>query len=195
MRRVQSIALVHETLSVSIDEAVDFDEIVDRLLVMLGDVMGSAGAGRGRAARAASARSRPRSRPRWCWCSPSWCRTRSSTPSPTSAAGTVAVRAPTRQRGELTVTIRRRRRRAAGGLRPPSASDRLGPADRAHAGLGRARRHGRVPPRTTRIRRYGAPMRRRCRVGGWRSARSAGVSAAGRSAVRPGGRGRGRCGA
>ncbi|WP_375481559.1 sensor histidine kinase [uncultured Jatrophihabitans sp.] len=42
MRRVQSIALVHETLSVSIDEAVDFDEIVDRLLGMLSDVMGSA---------------------------------------------------------------------------------------------------------------------------------------------------------
>ena len=41
MRRVQSIALVHETLSVSIDEAVDFDEIVDRLLGMLSDVMGS----------------------------------------------------------------------------------------------------------------------------------------------------------
>ena len=41
MRRVQSIALVHETLSSSIDEAVDFDEIVDRLLVMLSDVMGS----------------------------------------------------------------------------------------------------------------------------------------------------------
>jgi len=42
MSRVQSIALVHETLSVSIDESVDFDEIVDRLLVMLSDVMGSA---------------------------------------------------------------------------------------------------------------------------------------------------------
>ncbi|MGI8679034.1 MAG: sensor histidine kinase [Jatrophihabitans sp.] len=42
MRRVSSIALVHETLSVSIDETVDFDEIVDRLLVMLSDVMGSA---------------------------------------------------------------------------------------------------------------------------------------------------------
>ncbi|WP_375500815.1 sensor histidine kinase [uncultured Jatrophihabitans sp.] len=42
MRRVQSIALVHETLSVSIDEAVNFDEVVDRLLGMLSDVMGSA---------------------------------------------------------------------------------------------------------------------------------------------------------
>jgi two-component system, sensor histidine kinase PdtaS len=43
MRRVASIALVHETLSVSVDEAVDFDEVVDRLLGMLADVMGSAG--------------------------------------------------------------------------------------------------------------------------------------------------------
>jgi two-component sensor histidine kinase len=43
MRRVQSIALVHETLSVSVDESVDFDEVVDRLLAMLSDVMGSAG--------------------------------------------------------------------------------------------------------------------------------------------------------
>jgi two-component sensor histidine kinase len=42
MRRVSSIALVHETLSVSIDESVDFDEVVDRLLGMLSDVAGSA---------------------------------------------------------------------------------------------------------------------------------------------------------
>jgi two-component sensor histidine kinase len=42
MRRVSSIALVHETLSVSMDEAVDFDEIVDRLLQMLSDLTGSA---------------------------------------------------------------------------------------------------------------------------------------------------------
>jgi len=41
MRRVSSIALVHETLSVSMDESVDFDEVVDRLLAMLSDVMGS----------------------------------------------------------------------------------------------------------------------------------------------------------
>ncbi len=34
MRRVTSIALVHETLSVSIDEEVAFDDIVDRLLDM-----------------------------------------------------------------------------------------------------------------------------------------------------------------
>ena len=42
MRRVSSIAMVHETLSVSIDESVDFDAIVDRLLGMLSDVTGSA---------------------------------------------------------------------------------------------------------------------------------------------------------
>jgi two-component sensor histidine kinase len=41
MRRVSSIALVHETLSVSMDETVDFDDVVDRLLGMLSDVMGS----------------------------------------------------------------------------------------------------------------------------------------------------------
>jgi two-component sensor histidine kinase len=41
MQRVSSIALVHETLSESIDEAVDFDAIVDRLLVMLADVAGA----------------------------------------------------------------------------------------------------------------------------------------------------------
>jgi two-component system, sensor histidine kinase PdtaS len=41
MRRVTSIALVHETLSESIDEDVAFDDIVDRLLEMLSDVMGA----------------------------------------------------------------------------------------------------------------------------------------------------------
>ncbi|MEP6599842.1 MAG: histidine kinase N-terminal domain-containing protein [Actinomycetota bacterium] len=42
MRRIASIALVHETLSVSVDEEVAFDDVVDRLLLMLADVMGSA---------------------------------------------------------------------------------------------------------------------------------------------------------
>ncbi len=40
VRRVGSIALVHETLSQSLDENVDFDEIADRLRVMVTD-MGS----------------------------------------------------------------------------------------------------------------------------------------------------------
>jgi two-component sensor histidine kinase len=38
VRRVSSIAMVHETLSLSLDERVDFDGIVDRLLGMLGEV-------------------------------------------------------------------------------------------------------------------------------------------------------------
>jgi two-component system, sensor histidine kinase PdtaS len=43
MRRVSSIALVHETLSVSMDEVVDFDDVVDRLMRMLSDLTGSGG--------------------------------------------------------------------------------------------------------------------------------------------------------
>ena len=42
VRRVGSIAIVHETLSQAVEEAVDFDEIVDRLRVMVTD-MGSTG--------------------------------------------------------------------------------------------------------------------------------------------------------
>ncbi len=68
VRRVASIAMVHETLAVSLDERVDFDGIVDRLLGSLGDV---AGAGtRVRLARTGSLRrswSRT-SRRRWSWC-------------------------------------------------------------------------------------------------------------------------------
>ncbi|CAN5292370.1 PAS domain-containing sensor histidine kinase [soil metagenome] len=40
VRRVSSIALVHETLATSLDESVDFDEIVDRLVPMVGEVAG-----------------------------------------------------------------------------------------------------------------------------------------------------------
>ncbi|MGF7123945.1 sensor histidine kinase [Rhodococcus sp. AG1013] len=38
VRRVTSIALVHETLSMSVDEEVDLDEVVDRLVPILADV-------------------------------------------------------------------------------------------------------------------------------------------------------------
>jgi two-component sensor histidine kinase len=41
VRRVASIAMVHETLAVSLDERVDFDGIVDRLLGSLSDVAGA----------------------------------------------------------------------------------------------------------------------------------------------------------
>lgn len=38
VRRVTSIALVHETLSMSVDEEVDLDDVVDRLIPILADV-------------------------------------------------------------------------------------------------------------------------------------------------------------
>ncbi|MGB9376071.1 MAG: histidine kinase N-terminal domain-containing protein [Mycobacteriales bacterium] len=38
VRRVMSIAMVHDTLSVSTDESVEFDSIVDRVVSMVGDV-------------------------------------------------------------------------------------------------------------------------------------------------------------
>jgi two-component system, sensor histidine kinase PdtaS len=40
VRRVASIAMVHETLSISLDERVDIDEIVDRVLSMVAEVSG-----------------------------------------------------------------------------------------------------------------------------------------------------------
>ena len=43
VRRVGSIALVHETLSQTLDEKVDFDEIADRVLAMVVDVGTGAG--------------------------------------------------------------------------------------------------------------------------------------------------------
>lgn len=42
-RRVSSIALVHDTLSHSIDDHVDFDEICDRVLRMIGDLAATSG--------------------------------------------------------------------------------------------------------------------------------------------------------
>ncbi|SDQ84203.1 sensor histidine kinase [Actinopolyspora saharensis] len=44
VRRVTSIALVHETLSMSVDERVDLDDVVDRVIPMMSD-LASAGAG------------------------------------------------------------------------------------------------------------------------------------------------------
>lgn len=43
MRRVTTIALVHETLSQALDEAVDFDQLVDRSLRLAADVASSGG--------------------------------------------------------------------------------------------------------------------------------------------------------
>jgi two-component system, sensor histidine kinase PdtaS len=40
VRRVASIAMVHETLSMSLDERVDIDEVVDKVLTMVAEVSG-----------------------------------------------------------------------------------------------------------------------------------------------------------
>jgi two-component sensor histidine kinase len=40
VRRVASIAMVHETLSMSLDEQVDIDEVVDKVLAMVAEVSG-----------------------------------------------------------------------------------------------------------------------------------------------------------
>jgi two-component sensor histidine kinase len=42
VRRVASIAMVHETLSISFDEKVDIDEVVDKVLPMIAEVSGEA---------------------------------------------------------------------------------------------------------------------------------------------------------
>ena len=42
VRRVASIAMVHETLSISFDERVDIDEVVDKVLPMIAEVSGEA---------------------------------------------------------------------------------------------------------------------------------------------------------
>ena len=68
VRRVGSIAIVHETLSQAVEETVDFDEIADRLGGMVTEV--SALTGRVRARREGSfGDPAPPSRPtRWRWC-------------------------------------------------------------------------------------------------------------------------------
>ena len=79
VRRVTSIALVHETLSQSMGEEVDFDAVADQLAAMTVDVAatGSRATVERQTARSASCPERWPRRSRSC--SPSSCRTRSST--------------------------------------------------------------------------------------------------------------------
>jgi two-component system, sensor histidine kinase PdtaS len=43
VRRITSIAMVHETLSLSVDERLNLDELVDRVIPMMGDLAGTEG--------------------------------------------------------------------------------------------------------------------------------------------------------
>ena len=83
VRRVGSIAIVHETLSHAVEETVDFDEIADRLGAMVVDVSGVEVPVRV-VREGPSASCRPRRRRPWRWCSPRCCRTPSSTATPAS---------------------------------------------------------------------------------------------------------------
>jgi hypothetical protein len=78
VRRVGSIAIVHETLSQAVGERVDFDEIVDPLGRMVTEVSDQGSRIRVRRD-GGSGCCPPRPRPRWRWCSPSCSRTPSST--------------------------------------------------------------------------------------------------------------------
>ena len=65
-RRIGSIAVVHELLSQALDEQADFDIVLDRLLMMVGDVAATTRRS-SPVGSAASGISRPRPRPRWRW--------------------------------------------------------------------------------------------------------------------------------
>ena len=67
VRRVSSIALVHDALSMSVDEEVNLDEVVDRILPIMNDVASVGHARSGSTASAIWACSTPTGPPRWSW--------------------------------------------------------------------------------------------------------------------------------
>ena len=142
VRRVGSIAIVHETLSQAFDEHVDFDEIADRLAAMVAEV--GVGAGRVRARRDGQLR-RAAGRdgdaavdgPHRAAAERRRARLRRTAPARRRCRGAPAAAA-------APGDGRRRRARAARGLRP-GVVGQPGAADRADAGRVRARR--RAQPR------------------------------------------------
>ena len=120
VRRVGSIAVVHEILSANPDESVAFDEVCDRVCAMVTELSppdARVAAEAGRALRGRAPRSSPR---RWRWRCPSCCRTRSSTACAVHRAQ-LEIRVE-RAEDRLQVDGRRRRRRAAGRLRARRAA-------------------------------------------------------------------------
>lgn len=98
VRRVGSIAIVHETLSQNLDERVEFDEIADRVLAMVAEISPARSPA---GAPDASASWTPRSPPRCPWSSPRSSRTRWST------ASARATGAPSRSRRSAAAPPRR----------------------------------------------------------------------------------------
>ena len=158
VRRVGSIAIVHETLSHAPEEIVDFDDIADRVAMMAGEVsppevrvtpedhrpVRHAARGGGDAAGA--------------WCSPSCCRTRCSTGSAPRRRAGLDARDHRGGGGAGAGAAHRdgdrQRRRAAAGVRPGDHHE-PGPADRPDAGGRGARR----PAAASRPGRAAAPRR------------------------------------
>ena len=137
VRRVASIALVHETLSMSSDEAVEFDGIVDRVASAAdrGRRAPSRACGMRRAGQLRRAARRDRhlagDGPQRVAAQRRRARLRPGAPAG-RAAGEVVVSAH-RFRKQLHVTRRRQRPRPAGGLRRRTRRP-AGPADRPGAG-------------------------------------------------------------
>ena len=67
VRRVASIAVVHETLAGSREDVVAVDDVLDQVLPMLGDLTSVGPAARTRRIRLVRRAARRRRRHRWCW--------------------------------------------------------------------------------------------------------------------------------
>ena len=136
MRRVATIALVHETLSEGLGDTVVFDDVLDRCLALAVEVAdGGGAAGADRAVPAPSGRWRARTPPRSRSSSPSW----SPTPSSTGwrgGAGTVARHRRTRRGTSCVATVADDGRGLPREVR--AGRRRARHADRAGAGGGRA---------------------------------------------------------
>ena len=148
MRRVQSIALVHETLSVSVDEAVGFDEVVDRLLGMLADITGSDQ--RVAMTRDGSFGEVPAEiATALVLVLTEVVQNAIEHGFPDERSGTVTVAGRRAAAGRLEVRVSDDGVGIPPGVQRPGARP-AGPADRADAGVGGAGRHGRVPAHRTR---------------------------------------------
>ncbi len=143
VRRIRSIALVHETLAYEAGNTVPFGDVIRPLVRVVEDGLVSPERRVRFTSRATPATFPPRWPPRWPWCSPSCCRTRWSTASPTrldrkGREGSVTVRVA-REGAEAVVDVRDNGVGLPARLLPREGH-RARPVHRADAGPERARR-------------------------------------------------------
>ena len=154
MRRVGTIALVHETLSQGFDETVDFDEDRRAELTAVVEVATQRGAGAHRRRRAPSGGCGRRTPPRWRWSQRAGAERRRARPGGRRRDGAGrgrAARSTTDEPSCSTVVRHRRRRGAAGGLQP--RPQRSGHPDRAASLVQDLRGHDRLGTRRSRAER------------------------------------------